>query len=422
MRQSRVRQGGDAPWGSMPYRRAKLCLGRCLESAESSDADVAIGAFGRLAGVALLKRVFALAMRMGSRFRRPQCEASKASVGHARAYQEILNDSLAALSVIRRARRLSTLLVGYLWAAAFVTRTGDFCANLDTRVHIRREMYPLFSFVLSCRLSRTVLMARSVAHCARGRARFGRLSLVGEPIGDPIGVDNLTISLRDSWSAQSVTVSFARVAHYDDLRANFNQGDPSARRLPRLCCRELQPGMPQCTSLGNAHLGRMMSEVVLWAPCAIIVLDRACGSSISCTLDMCALEAGGTSLSGPSLLKYRKKDPIGVLRESLRKSACYRGGWLMAIAEGRVGPFSGQKYDRANDSRGGWAGPYSRRGRVGPLCLEFKEVAEKCFLSRLWSFGIQIAFLSVISCNGKRGAMKEKTMFAISTQGRRGSN
>ncbi|OWM75323.1 hypothetical protein CDL15_Pgr012283 [Punica granatum] len=60
--------------------------------------------------------------------------------------------------------------------------------------------------------------------------------------------------------------------------------------------------------------------------------------------------------------------------------------------------------------------------RAGPQCLEFKEVAEKCFLSRLRSFEIQIAFLSVISCNEKRGTMKEQTMFAISTQGRRGSN
>ncbi|PKI48610.1 hypothetical protein CRG98_031029 [Punica granatum] len=45
-------------------------------------------------------RVFALAMRMRSHFRRPQCEASKAHVGHARAYQDILNDALTTLSII----------------------------------------------------------------------------------------------------------------------------------------------------------------------------------------------------------------------------------------------------------------------------------------------------------------------------------
>ncbi|OWM78179.1 hypothetical protein CDL15_Pgr014998 [Punica granatum] len=47
--------------------------------------------------------------------------------------------------------------------------------------------------------------------------------------------------------------------------------------------------------------------------------------------------------------------------------------------------------------------PVIFRGRtVGLECLESKEVAEKCFLSRLWPFWIQVAFLSVISCNGKR--------------------
>ncbi|PKI47441.1 hypothetical protein CRG98_032150 [Punica granatum] len=40
-----------------------------------------------------------------------QCEASKALVGHVRAYRDILNDALAALSIIRRVRRLRTLLV-----------------------------------------------------------------------------------------------------------------------------------------------------------------------------------------------------------------------------------------------------------------------------------------------------------------------
>ncbi|OWM75282.1 hypothetical protein CDL15_Pgr020946 [Punica granatum] len=60
----------------------------------------------------------------------------------------------------------------------------------------------------------------------------------------------------------SVPVSFVGVTQYGDLRANFNQGCPSVRRLPRSCCRELQPGMPQRTSLGNAHRGRMMFEVV----------------------------------------------------------------------------------------------------------------------------------------------------------------
>ncbi|OWM69318.1 hypothetical protein CDL15_Pgr013353 [Punica granatum] len=61
---------------------------------------------------------------------------------------------------------------------------------------------------------------------------------------------------------RSGPTSLAGVTHYGDLEANFNQGGPSVRRLPRLCWRELQPGMPQCTSLGNAYRGWMMSEVV----------------------------------------------------------------------------------------------------------------------------------------------------------------
>ncbi|PKI35868.1 hypothetical protein CRG98_043741 [Punica granatum] len=31
---------------------------------------------------------------------------------------------------------------------------------------------------------------------------FGRLSSVGEPIGDRVGIDNLVISLEGPWSAQ----------------------------------------------------------------------------------------------------------------------------------------------------------------------------------------------------------------------------
>ncbi|OWM63743.1 hypothetical protein CDL15_Pgr006005 [Punica granatum] len=60
----------------------------------------------------------------------------------------------------------------------------------------------------------------------------------------------------------SVRTLLAGVTHYGDLGANFKQGDPSVRRLPRLCWRELQSVMPQCTSLANAHGRWMMSEMV----------------------------------------------------------------------------------------------------------------------------------------------------------------
>ncbi|PKI65917.1 hypothetical protein CRG98_013688 [Punica granatum] len=79
-------------------------------------------------------------MRMGSRFQRPQCEASRAPVGLTWAYRDVLKGAQAALSVVRRARELGTLLI--------------------------------------------------------------RLSCIGEPIGNRVGVDNLAISLGDPWSAQ----------------------------------------------------------------------------------------------------------------------------------------------------------------------------------------------------------------------------
>ncbi|PKI72250.1 hypothetical protein CRG98_007324 [Punica granatum] len=61
---------------------------------------------------------------------------------------------------------------------------------------------------------------------------------------------------------RSDPTSLNRVTHYGDLGVNFNQGGPSVRRLLKLCWRELQPGMPQFTSLGNVYRGWMMSEVV----------------------------------------------------------------------------------------------------------------------------------------------------------------
>ncbi|PKI35000.1 hypothetical protein CRG98_044609, partial [Punica granatum] len=56
-------------------------------------------------------RVFALVMRMGSRLQRPRCEASGAPVGLAWAYRNVLKGAQAALSVVRRACELRTLLI-----------------------------------------------------------------------------------------------------------------------------------------------------------------------------------------------------------------------------------------------------------------------------------------------------------------------
>ncbi|PKI49258.1 hypothetical protein CRG98_030367 [Punica granatum] len=46
------------------------------------------------------------------------------------------------------------------------------------------------------------------------------------------------------------------VAYRGCVGANFNWGCPGVRRLPRLCWRELQLGMPRCTSLAEVVLAR----------------------------------------------------------------------------------------------------------------------------------------------------------------------
>ncbi|OWM63995.1 hypothetical protein CDL15_Pgr006365 [Punica granatum] len=81
---------------------------------------------------------------------------------------------------------------------------------------------------------------------------------------------------------RSVPTSLAGVTHYGDLGANFNQGGPSVRRLPRLCWRELQPGMPQCTSLAEVVLVRTSTGdapvYVAWKSCASANFNWGCPS------------------------------------------------------------------------------------------------------------------------------------------------
>ncbi|PKI73057.1 hypothetical protein CRG98_006552 [Punica granatum] len=62
---------------------------------------------------------------------------------------------------------------------------------------------------------------------------------------------------------RSIRTSLAGVTHNGDLGANFNQGDPSVRRLPRLCWRELQRRMPRCTSLTEVVLARASTRDAL---------------------------------------------------------------------------------------------------------------------------------------------------------------
>ncbi|PKI74544.1 hypothetical protein CRG98_005086 [Punica granatum] len=80
---------------------------------------------------------------------------------------------------------------------------------------------------------------------------------------------------------RSVPTSLAGVTHYGDLGTNFNQAGPSVRCLPRLCWRELQPGMPQCTSLAEVVLVRTSTGdalVYAWKSCASANFNRGCPS------------------------------------------------------------------------------------------------------------------------------------------------
>ncbi|PKI76495.1 hypothetical protein CRG98_003113 [Punica granatum] len=60
----------------------------------------------------------------------PRYEASRAPLGHAQAYRNVLNDALTALSVINALVGFGPFSSGCRRMTAFVTRMGDFCANL----------------------------------------------------------------------------------------------------------------------------------------------------------------------------------------------------------------------------------------------------------------------------------------------------
>ncbi|PKI56238.1 hypothetical protein CRG98_023369 [Punica granatum] len=62
--------------------------------------------------------------------------------------------------------------------------------HIETFSKVPKRLYRLFDAPVS------------LGPFSSGRIRLGRLSSVGEPIGDRVGVDNLPISLGDPWSAQ----------------------------------------------------------------------------------------------------------------------------------------------------------------------------------------------------------------------------
>ncbi|PKI61785.1 hypothetical protein CRG98_017835 [Punica granatum] len=161
----------------------------------------------------------------------------------------------------------------------------------------------------------------------------------------------------------SVLVSFAGVTNYGNLREKFNQGCPSVRRLPSSCCRELQSGMSHCTSLRNAHRGRMMSEkckVDPWEVPSSTSRPIRCrawwtlnsGSVIITTLEWSDRDWGPHSCTFPD---------CGLACAVVLKKA--RG--------------AGSQKDRAM-LRSSELSPVIVRGvRAGPQCLEFKELSRR---------------------------------------------
>ncbi|PKI50028.1 hypothetical protein CRG98_029588 [Punica granatum] len=113
-----------------------------------------------------------------------------------------------------------------------------------------------------------------------------------------------------------------------------------------------------------------------------------------------------------------------IKREFKEEYVCCPGGSLVAVAEGGLGPFFGRRCDHVGSPVGGGLGH----------ALFVRAIACDLLWRKGWAsvfevqggggevFPVSIAFLSVISCNGKMGTMKEQTLFAISMQGRRGSN
>ncbi|PKI71780.1 hypothetical protein CRG98_007796 [Punica granatum] len=178
-------------WTRSP--KSKLCLGRCPESAESSDADVAIGAVMRLVGVALLKRPDIGPPRL-----------LLAMHGHIETFSKMpqrfyrLFDAPVDLGLFPSGCRR---------AAEFVTRMG-----ISIQIWRKEKAWgarcPKQKGYTGSRLPRDVppLLSLCCVGCAELLGQRARLptvaeeepaleSCVGKLIGDRVGVDNLVIPL-----------------------------------------------------------------------------------------------------------------------------------------------------------------------------------------------------------------------------------
>ncbi|PKI48975.1 hypothetical protein CRG98_030642 [Punica granatum] len=186
---------------------------------------------------------------------------SEVPASHVWAYRDVPDDALAVLLFVRHARQLWTLL----------NKLG---------------------FVL-CPLDLLETPRLWIVEATLGISGVGCL---GACCGGGLVLTQMT---------RSVPTSFDGVTHYGDLGMNFNQGGPSC---------ELQPRMPQCTSLENAYRGWMMSEVVLVqalnANAPVVIVDVTRGwrpmlgrnpNAVNAGLELDAVNAGLESDAGPKL-------------------------------------------------------------------------------------------------------------------------
>ncbi|OWM77791.1 hypothetical protein CDL15_Pgr011152 [Punica granatum] len=97
----------------------------------------------------------------------------------------------------------------------------------------------------------------------------------GIPQCTPLGEDALSrVSTRDAP---------VYAAWRGCIVASFNRGCPSVHRLERMHCREFQSGMPQCTPLGEDALSRVSTGdapvYTAWRGCIVPSFNRGCPST-----------------------------------------------------------------------------------------------------------------------------------------------
>ncbi|PKI37485.1 hypothetical protein CRG98_042147 [Punica granatum] len=286
-----------------------------------------------------------LAMRQkGSRFRRPPGNASRIPIGHVWAYRDFPNDALAALSVVQHARHTEllerrTLLPTVLEEGFPLGRldsigepTGDRVGidNLDTSLGD-----PLFARCVAPKgvfdLAGLILLSLELAKVKDSKDLTSECIVSYLPRG-VVSVAPLFVEGISGWGCpraycgrglvftqmtESVLTSLAGVAHYGDLKANFNQRDPSLAATAESGCDPFS-GQRRAQSLIDArgHAERCVSDH------AVMLSVRKKLASVSLAWE------GGSALRPRLALPWKKGEGRRwPAREGWHDSPVVRGGW-----------------------------------------------------------------------------------------------